>query len=217
MPQMKDEESKHCLQYLAQFATSTPSLLAGNLHVFHALVDACLQISGEANLAALEVLSSICSIRDVQRKIINSSADSSIRTALLNQVLGMCTQLCVDGVYDDIGAWATEPASLFEDGASSETDDMAVYSESLLSTFLHDLGGGEHSLPVVLPLVQSMLNGTNWKQQRAGLSILTQCLYAAPVTFSPHIAVRLGDRLEVQQLRQCPCPVSSPHPYRCSV
>ena len=198
MPQMTNCESlMRCLQQLANAAGASPSLLAGDLQVFQTLVQTCLQISGEARLAALEVLSSLCAVRDVQRKILNANAGSAIRSTLLNGVIAMCAQLCVDGVDEDVEEWALEAATLLEDVASSEGDDVAVYAESLLCTFLHNLGGGQQSLPVVLPLVETLLNGADWKHHRAALSVLEQCLYAAPVTFLQHIPVALEAALKL--------------------
>lgn len=86
-----------------------------------------------------------------------------------------------------------------------EGDDTATYAEELLGSFLQSLGG-KQALPVVLPMVETLLVNKEWKHQRAALSILEQCLYAAPVTFLSHLpitvqtAVRLAssDNMRVQ-------------------
>jgi hypothetical protein len=44
-----------------------------------------------------------------------------------------------------------------------DNDEEAPYAESLLGSFLHDLGGGQQSLPVVLPLVERLLGAGDWK------------------------------------------------------
>jgi hypothetical protein len=61
-----------CLQHLAHAASTSPSLLAGDLSVLSALVQTCLTITGEARLASLQVLSSLCAVRAVQRQILNA-------------------------------------------------------------------------------------------------------------------------------------------------
>ena len=77
-----------------------------------------------------------------------------------------------------------------------EGDDTAMYAESLLYTFLNCLGGTQ-TLPVILPMVETLLTNNDWKHQRAALSILEQCLYAAPVTFSQHVPVALETALHL--------------------
>ena len=58
-----------------------------------------------------------------------------------------------------------------------------------MGAFLENIGGGEQSLPVVLPLVEDLLNSRTWRRHRAALSILEQCLFAAPATFSTYSPV----------------------------
>lgn len=66
-----------------------------------------------------------------------------------------------------------------------------------MSTFLQSLGGTQ-TLPVVLPMVETLLSNKNdWKQQRAALSILEQCLFAAPVTFAQYVPVAVETALEL--------------------
>jgi hypothetical protein len=73
-----------------------------------------------------------------------------------------------------------------------------MYAESLLCSFLQNLGGAQQSLPVVLPMVESLLsNSTQWQHQRAALSILEQCLYAAPVTFAQHAPIAVETALHL--------------------
>ena len=70
-----------------------------------------------------------------------------------------------------------------------EEDDVTIYAESLLESFLRSLGGGSHSLPVILPMVENLLSINHWQNQRGALSILKLCLNATPLTFSQHIPV----------------------------
>lgn len=77
-----------------------------------------------------------------------------------------------------------------------EGDDTATYAEELLGSFLQSLGG-KQALPVVLPMVEILLGNQEWKHERAALSILEQCLYAAPVTFSSHIPITVETALHL--------------------
>lgn len=184
-----------CLQHLAHAASTSPSLLAGDLTVLSALIQTCLQITGDARLASLQVLSSLCAVRAVQRQILNTAAGANLRTTLLQGVITLCAQAVMEGVEDDVEGWATDPATLWED---VDEDEESPYAESLLGSFLHNLGGGQQSLPVVLPLVERLLSNTgDWKSLRAALSVLEQCLYAAPVTFAQHVPVALEAALSL--------------------
>lgn len=78
-------------------------------------------------------------------------------------------------------------------------DESAIYAESLLAGFLRDVGGGQLSLPVVLPLVETLLNSPEWHHHRCALSLLEQCLVAAPVSFAPHIPVALEAALKLAE------------------
>eukprot|EP00957_Ditylum_brightwellii_P157050 11952417-Ditylum_brightwellii.AAC.1 len=75
-----------------------------------------------------------------------------------------------------------------------------MYAESLIESFLHNLGGS-NTLPAVLPLVETLLgNASNsdvWQQKRAALSILERCLLAAPVAFTAHIPVAIETALSL--------------------
>lgn len=78
-----------------------------------------------------------------------------------------------------------------------EEDDTAIYAASLLSMFIQSLGGTQ-TLPVVLPTVETLLaNNSEWKQQRAALSMLEQCLFAAPVTFAQHVGIAVETALQL--------------------
>jgi len=46
-------------------------------------------------------------------------------------------------------------------------------------------------------MVESLLANNEWKQQRAALSILEQCLFAAPVTFAQHVPVAVETALQL--------------------
>lgn len=77
-----------------------------------------------------------------------------------------------------------------------EGDDTATYAEELLGSFLQSLGG-KQALPVVLPMVETLLGNQEWKHQRAALSILEQCLYTAPVTFLSHLPITVETALHL--------------------
>jgi len=101
-------------------------------------------------------------------------------------VLYLCTELAVQGVDDDEQGWSQEPAQLYDTESSWEDDHTALHAESLLESFVQNLGGAS-TLPSIFQLVDSLLASNSWKNQRAVLSILERCLAAAPVTFVPHI------------------------------
>ena len=77
-------------------------------------------------------------------------------------------------------------------------DETSEHAESLLASFLQSLGG-QCALPAVLPAVESLLGNSaaDWKQQRAALAILEQCLCAAPATFKQHIPVSVASALRL--------------------
>ena len=199
------------LQQWTNAATQCPSLLAGTKELLEAVVSACLVVANNTNnnnnnndeattaaLAALEVLSSLCAVGDVKRKIL--AVDPALCQTLVqgkypqqNQlgVIALTAQFMTSGVDDDVEDWASEPASLLEDD-QWEGDDNACYAESLFQSFLHSLAGP--ALAVALPLVESLLQNSNsndWKRQRAGLSMMEACLTSAPVSFTPHAPVAM--------------------------
>ena len=196
------------LQQWTNAATQCPSLLAGTKEILEAVISACLVAANNTNnnneeatttaLAALEVLSSLCAVGDVKRKILG--VDPALCQTLVqgknpqqNQsgVIALTAQLMTTGVDDDADDWASEPASLLEDD-QWEGDDNACYAESLFQSFLHSLAGP--ALAVALPLVESLLqnnNSNDWKRQRAGLSMMEACLTSAPVSFTPHAPVAM--------------------------
>eukprot|EP00978_Attheya_sp_CCMP212_P011165 scaffold27362_cov51-Attheya_sp.AAC.5 len=229
-----DEVYSKCMQHLSHCATQCPSLLAGTIETLYALVQTCMMLvregatmfGGETHyvrLSCLQVLASICEVTDVKRKLLSvpipsgSSCENNIGNILLlgenvtdianqNGVIRMCAEFIVQGVDEDVEGWASEPVSLQDDAGSWEDDDVAVYAESLLESFLRNLGGGAHSFPIVLPLVESLLsiNTTtstpsdgNWQKQRAALSILEQCLTAAPVAFVSYATVAVEAALQL--------------------
>lgn len=107
------------MRHFIYTATSSPSCLAGDLNVFNALVHMCLTIANqddpELRLSALQTLSSITSVADVKRKMLNTPRGEPFRQMLLGEdgVIYVCARLCVGGVDDDIvEGWSEEPASL---------------------------------------------------------------------------------------------------------
>lgn len=102
-----------CLEHLAHAAGTCPSLLAGDVKLFLALVRTALKLSttcSELALMALQVLSSLCAVGPVKRHILATNAP--IQSLILGDVLRVCAELCVNGVDDDVAEWASEPATI---------------------------------------------------------------------------------------------------------
>ena len=113
-------------------------------------------------------------------------------------VLYLCAELAVIGVDDDEQGWSSEPALVYDSESSWENDHVAVHAESLLESFVENLGGAS-TLPSIFRLVDSLLASNSWKNQRAVLSILERCLAAAPVTFVPHVPATVDAALRLIQ------------------
>lgn len=111
---LQEEDSlQKCLEHLAHAAGTCPSLLAGDLNVFLALVGTSLKLAttcSELALPALQVLASLCAVGFVKRHILTTNAP--MQSLILGDVLRVCAELCVNGVDDDIAEWASEPATI---------------------------------------------------------------------------------------------------------
>ena len=70
-----------------------------------------------------------------------------------------------------------------------ENDDVAIFAEMVLNTFLQNGGGGSQSLPIVLSVVDLLLKSSEWQNLRAGLIILEACLISSPHAFAAHVPV----------------------------
>ncbi len=70
-----------------------------------------------------------------------------------------------------------------------ENDDIAIFAETILDTYLQNGGGGSQSLPIILSFVEALLKSTEWQNLRAGLTILEACLNASPHSFAAHVPV----------------------------
>lgn len=115
MESILQEESslQKCLEHLAHAAGTCPSLLAGDVNVFLALIRTSLKLTttcSELALSALEVLASLCAVGFVKRHILTTNAP--IHSLILGDVLRVCAELCVNGVDDDVAEWASEPATI---------------------------------------------------------------------------------------------------------
>lgn len=113
MEQASPDSVQSCLEHFAHAASTCPSLLAGDVHVFGALVRACLNIASACSdlaLAACQVLASLCAVGNVKRRILPSHP--AIRDLIKNDILRICAELCVNGVDDDVEEWASEPANV---------------------------------------------------------------------------------------------------------
>lgn len=113
-------------------------------------------------------------------------------------VLYLCAELAVTGVDDDEEGWSSEPAMVYDTESSWEDDHVALHAESLLESFVENLGGAS-TLPSIFQLVELLLASPSWKNQRAVLSILERCLAAAPVTFVPHVPATVDAALRLIQ------------------
>ena len=165
-------------------------------------------------LSALEVLASLVDVTDARKKIVltaklaatggGNGMANLLQLLLLgpnadqNGVIRICAAIITNGVDDDVESWSADAPSLQSDSANSwEDDDAAMYAESLLESFLRHLGGGTATLPVVLPLIEALMNAPEWRNHRAALSILERCLEAAPVTFAQHVPVAVEAALNL--------------------
>lgn len=218
------DSQQRCMQTLAHAATHCPSLLAGDMQTLTCLLQTCVGIAQTQSqnvaadpdaatvaLSALEVLASLVDVTDVRKKIILTSklAGTNGMANLLqmlltgpsgdqNGVIRICAAIITNGVDDDVESWSADVPSLQSDAANSwEDDDSAMYAESLLESFLRHLGGGTVTLPVVLPLIEALMNAPEWRNHRAALSILERCLEAAPVTFVQHVPVAVEAALNL--------------------
>jgi hypothetical protein len=212
------------MEHVIQAANHAPSLLAGDAAVLQAVAETCLQIASQLSsssdhdndcrddqrlccLSAVQVVSSICAVGDVKRKIIHASLRDAILQGNQSTIKGaipLCLELVVAGTDSDWEGWASDPATLNDDGVGWEGDEIALYAESLLESLLHTFGS--HALAVVLPLVEQLLasssnsggNGNgDFKLPRAGLVALQCCLVATPVSFAPHMSVALEAALSL--------------------
>ena len=183
------------LEHLIHAASVCPSLLAGDLQVLGGLLQSCAHMAKTSQtestrLAALQLMSSLVSVEDVKRRIVNTAEGSAARQEL-HGIIPICAELCVNGVESDMDEWLSEEPTLFDD---LFTDDTAAYAETLLGSFLQNVGG---SLSVSLLLVEKLLSSSEWQQHRAALAILDQCLHANPVSFCPHLGVALEASLKM--------------------
>lgn len=183
-----------CLQALSQAAVTCPSLLTGKSHVFQATLEMCLGLAhryaatapdrAAVALAAMQVLTSLLSVADVRHGILTPN----MAQQMAQQAIPACAQLMAQGVdRDSVQEWASEPASLMDDGMDDDLDDDdALFAESLMESFLLYLAAA--ALNVAMPLVQQLLQATDdWRNVRAGLAILETGLVAAPVSLGTHV------------------------------
>jgi hypothetical protein len=210
------------MEHVIQAANHAPSLLAGDAAVLQAVAETCLQIASQLSsnsddgnddrrlccLSAVQVVSSICAVGDVKRKIVHAGLRNAILQGNQSTIKGaipLCLELVVAGTDSDYEGWASDPATLNDDeGVGWEGDEIALYAESLLESLLYSFGS--HALAVVLPLVEQLLasssnsggNGNgDFKFPRAGLVALQCCLVATPVSFAPHMSVALEAALSL--------------------
>lgn len=172
-------------------------------------------------LSALDVLATITSVPQIKRAILKPIGTSprcvmqggvGEKSPLLNfliqgnddnnleqkGVLYVCAELAITGVDEDEESWSEDPASVYDTESSWEDDHTALYAESLLETFVENLGGAS-TLQSIFQLVDILLASPSWQNQRAVLSILERCLAAAPATFVPHVGSTVDVALRLIQ------------------
>jgi len=208
---------------LSHASTRCPSLVAGDIGVLGCLIKTCLALArigsgsededeANASLAALEVLASAVEVDDVRKRValtsamVSSGMEDLLRLSLIGEdgqsgAIRICSEYIVSGTDDDLDAWTSDPASLQDSSSASswDGDDVSSFAESLLESFLRHLGGGAQTLPVVLPLVEQLMQSSpdQWRNYRAALSMLEGCLDAAPVAFAPHVPVAVETALKL--------------------
>ena len=114
----------------------------------------------------------------------------------MNGVLYQCALLAVTGVDHDEQAWASDPAQAYDTGSSWDDDQTALHAESLLESFVENLGG-KSTLPAIFQMVGTLLASQDWRNHRAVLSLLERCLAAAPATFVPHVPATVDAALRL--------------------
>jgi hypothetical protein len=194
-----NDDMQNVMESLSQMASTCPSILAGDGEVFHNVCKILLLLATKAaeddvRLIALEALSTLISVPDV-RKLLNvqpATRAMCISGDEQNGISGMvklCASMICTGVDDDVDAWATEEIQLQDELTEYEYDDTAIFSESILETFLHNIGGGSQSLQVTLSIVEPLLASQEWSYIRGGLSLLEICLKTSPHSFSSHVPI----------------------------
>jgi hypothetical protein len=170
------------LEHLTQAAVSCPSLIAGNVQVLQTALQACLNMP-QAPLAALQLVASMVSVRDVKGRILPAHAQQL--TSLVTQALLQAAQLLITTVDDDVEDWANEPASLLGDNNNSAMEEEydTLYAESICQELLQHHSG---ALPELLPLVSSWFSHQDWKYQRAGIALMECALESTPIQLAPH-------------------------------
>ena len=185
------------MQTISQCASTSPSLLAGDVDTFTSVCQVLLTVASraeeEARLSAVEALVTLIAVPGV-KQIMNANT-SVLHLCIegdeangIQGVVKVCAEMIVNGVDDDVDFWAQEKVALQEDAAQWENDDNAIFAESILESFLQNVGGSK-CLSAVLSLVESLLSSNQWQQLRAGLSILGICLTSAPYSFAAHVPV----------------------------
>ena len=197
-----DDESsvQNIMQTFSQSASTCPSMLAGDVTVLSNVCRVLLSVAtraqeGTTRLAAVEALVTLIMVPDVK----NILTGSGVILALciggdeangVSGIVKVCAEMIVNGVDDDLDSWAKGKVALQEDAAQWEYDDNAIFAESILESFVQNVGGPQ-CLTAVLSLVETLLASPSqqWQPLRAALSILEICLTAAPYSFAAHVPV----------------------------
>jgi hypothetical protein len=217
-----------CMGHLSTCSLQCPSMLAGGESSLTFLMRSCMSIAQISShddeditflrLSALDVLATISGIPQIKRSILQPNGGSPKSIADLNRkspllqfliqgndvgskqkgVLYICAELAVTGVDEDEESWANEPALIYDSESSWESDQTAIYAESLFESFVEILGGAS-TLPAAFQLVEILLATPSWQNQRAVLSMLERGLAAAPLTFVPHVPATVETAIRLVQ------------------
>jgi hypothetical protein len=203
------------LQILAHAATACPSFLAGindnndshsllsvTTEAFQSLA-ATEELEADVRLSCLQILSDLYATPLVHRRL---QTGNRYETGILLSgpgcgVFYICVQLIVDGIDDDVQAWATEAVSVMDKEADLrwEQDRVADDSESVFESFLQTLGA-TRSFPVVLRIAEQLFASPgedNWKRHVAAMSVLQCCLGIAPKSFTPYLSMTVDKALQL--------------------
>ena len=197
------DEIQTLMQSISQIAAMCPSLLAGDAEILalvcHVLLGIASRSEEETRLAAVEALVTLTMVPDVKALfqanpvLLNlciggdNGNGSGNGNGNVNGVIHTCADVMINGVDDDVNAWAQQNVALQEDAARWEDDDQATFAQEIMEHFITSIGA--QSLGVVLGLVEMLLASKQWQRIRAALAILEICLIAAPYSFASHVPV----------------------------
>ncbi len=202
------ETIQEIMQSISQIASTCPSMLAADHHILSIVCKSLITV-GEKNdlepmvrLAACEALVTLCMVPDVRNVIVEQISFKNLclvgkesGTTIpsgdrVGGIVGICAELLIHGVDEDVEDWAVEEVAL-QDEMQWDNDDISNFAEMILYTFLQNGGGGSSSMSIVLSIVERLLQSSQWQELRAGLIIIDACLTSSPHSFAPHIPIAI--------------------------